>query len=73
MYATIAVNIRKGRVVPSESAKIPESGHALLVILDQPLKRRNWKQVRSRLGWLKLRTDPSVWQRQIRDEWTHRK
>jgi hypothetical protein len=72
MYATIAVNIRKGRVVPSEPAKIPENGHALLVILDQPATRRNWKQVRSRLGWLKLRTDPAAWQRQIRDEWKNR-
>jgi hypothetical protein len=72
MYATIAVNIRKGRIVPAESAKIPENGHALLVILDQPVKERSWKQVRSRLGWLKLRTDPAAWQRRIREEWDHR-
>ena len=72
MYATIAVNIRKGRIVPSESAKIPKNGHALLVILDQPPKGRNWKQVRSRLGWLDLQTDPVAWQKRIRDEWKDR-
>lgn len=72
MYATIAVDIRNGRIIPAQSAKIPQNGHALLVILDEPPKGHNWKQVRSRLGWLKLRTDPVEWQNRIRDEWKDR-
>lgn len=72
MYATIEADIRKGRVVPLEPGRMPESGRALVVILDQPVKKTQWKRVRNGLGWLKLSTDPAEWQRRIRDEWDRR-
>ena len=69
MYATMEADIRKGRVVPLEPKRLPKSGRALLVILEQPLKKTHWKTIRSRLGWLQCSLDPAKWQRAVRDEW----
>ena len=72
MYATIEADIRKGRIVPLEPDKVPNSGHALIVLLKGPAKRASWKRVRGTLGWLKIRTAPEQWQRAIRSEWESR-
>ena len=72
MYSTIEADIRKGRIVPLEPDRVPNSGHALIVLLKGPVKRASWRKVRSTLGWLKLGTDPEQWQRAARSEWEKR-
>jgi hypothetical protein len=73
MYATIEAEIKNGKILPRELGRLPESGHALLIILDQPNIRNEWKKVRQRLGWLKTDIDPAKWQNRARDEWQDRK
>jgi hypothetical protein len=72
MYATIEADIKKGRILPLEPDKIPDSGHALIVLLRQPGRMGSWKRVRATLGWLKTSRDPKGWQRAIRSEWDSR-
>ena len=72
MYSTIEADIKKGKVLPLEPDKVPESGHALLIILDQPKGRNEWKKVRRHLGWLKTDIDPAKWQSRERDDWQNR-
>jgi hypothetical protein len=69
MYAAMEADIRKGRIVPLEPEKVPKSGRVLLVLLGQTSVASQWKAVRSRLGWLRMRRDPGKWQQQVRDEW----
>ena len=72
MHAMIEADIKKGRILPLEPDRIPASGHALIILLDQPATRGSWKRVRGTLGWLKIRKDPKEWQRAIRSEWDSR-
>jgi hypothetical protein len=72
MYATVEADIKKGRIVPLEPERIPSSGHALIVLLDNPGRKASWNRVRGTLGWLDMRTDPCAWQRSIRSEWDGR-
>ena len=72
MYPTMEVEIKKGKVLPHDPDKLPETGRALLIILDQHKNRNEWKKVRKHLGWLKADIDPAKWQNRQRDEWQSR-
>ena len=69
MFATMEADIKKGKVLPLEPDKLPQSGRALLVILNQHNIRRVWSKVRKQFGWLKTGIDPAKWQRLERDTW----
>ena len=73
MYPTIEAEIRNGKILLHEPSRLPESGHALLIILDKPNVRNEWKKVRRQLGWLKTDIDPAKWQSRDRDDWQDRK
>lgn len=73
MYATMAADIRRRRVIPREPQKLPKTGQALIVILEPATHRERWEQVRAKLGSLKLCQDPAAWQRLVRSEWDPRR
>jgi hypothetical protein len=69
-YVTIEAEIAGGRVVPSEGAKLPERGRALVTLLPETPHRTNWDAVEASLGVLRRpNLDSSAWQREVRAEW----
>jgi len=69
-YVTIEAEITGGRIVPKESAQLPERGRALVTLLPETPRRPNWETVESVLGTLRRPDfDSSAWQRQVRAEW----
>jgi hypothetical protein len=71
-YVTIEAEIEGGRIVPKESAQLPERGRALVTLLPEEPHRPNWETVESVLGVLhRPNLDSSAWQQQVRAEWDH--
>jgi hypothetical protein len=69
-YVTIEAEIADGKVVPSEGAKLPERGRALVTLLPETPHRTNWDAVEASLGILRRPgLDSSAWQREVRAEW----
>ena len=72
-YTALEADIRKGQVVPREPDRLPESGRALIVILQPAGGRADWQKARRNLGWLHTDIDPAEWQRKTRAEWDCRR
>ncbi len=69
-YVTIEAEITDGKVVPTEGAKLPERGRALITLLPETHHRTNWDAVEASLGVLRRPDlDSSAWQREVRAEW----
>jgi hypothetical protein len=66
---TIEAEIREGRIYLATPEKLPKSGKALLIVLDDERLRLDSESIRPLLGWLKRDVDAVKWQKEIRDEW----
>ena len=66
---TIEAEIREGQIYLATPEKLPKSGKALLIVLDDERPKLDPESVRPLLGWLKSEIDAVQWQRRIRDEW----
>jgi hypothetical protein len=69
---TIEAEIREGRLYLSEPGRLPRSGKALLILLNEKKTTPDPESIRSLLGWLHTEIDTVQWQRQLRDEWDRR-
>ncbi len=69
-YVTIEAEIAGGRIVPKESAQLPERGRALVTLLPDAPRRPDWEAVEAALGVLRRpNLDSTAWQRKVRAEW----
>ena len=69
-YVTIEAEIVDGRIVPEESAQLPERGRALVTLLPDAPRRPNWEAVEATFGVLRRpNLESSAWQREVRAEW----
>ena len=69
-YVTIEAEIADGKIVPTEGARLPERGRALVTLLPETPHRPNWDAVEASLGSLRRPDlDSTAWQRQVRAEW----
>ena len=69
-YVTIEAEITDGKLVPTEGAKLPERGRALVTLLPEAPHRTNWDVVEAVWGSLSRPNLDSVdWQREARSEW----
>ncbi len=69
-YVTIEAEIADGRIVPKESAQLPERGRALVTLLPDAPRRPNWEAVEAAFGVLRRpNLDSSAWQREVRADW----
>jgi hypothetical protein len=66
---TIEVEIREGQLYLRDPDKLPKSGKALLILLNEEKVTPNPENIRSLLGWMHTEIDAVQWQRRIRDEW----
>jgi hypothetical protein len=66
---TIEAEIREGQIYLATPEKLPKSGKALLIVLDDERPKLDPESVRPLLGWLKTEIDAVQWQKSIRDEW----
>jgi len=66
---TIEAEIREGRIYLATPEKLPKSGKALLIVLDDERLTLDPESIRPLLGWLKGGIDAVQWQKKIRDEW----
>ena len=66
---TIEAEIREGQIYLATPEKLPKSGKALLIVIDDERPKLDPESVRPLLGWLKSEIDAVQWQRKIRDEW----
>jgi hypothetical protein len=66
---TIEAEIREGQIYLATPEKLPKSGKALLIVLDDERPKLDPERVRPLLGWLKSEIDAVQWKRRIRDEW----
>jgi hypothetical protein len=66
---TIEAEIREGQVYLATPEKLPKSGKALLIVLDDERLKPDPESIRPLLGWLKRDVDAVQWQKEIRDEW----
>ena len=66
---TIEAEIREGRIYLATPEKLPKSGKALLIVLDEEKPKLDPESIRPLLGWLNSEIDSVQWQRRIRDEW----
>ena len=66
---TIEAEIREGQLYLSDPGRLPKSGKALLILLNEEKTKPDPESIRSLLGWLHTEIDAVQWQRQIRDEW----
>ena len=69
MYKTIEADLKDGRLIPTGSDRLPQSGHVLVVLLPASEPKSDWQEVRRSLGWLRTTRDAAQWQRQERAEW----
>jgi len=66
---TIEAEIREGQLYLRHPEKLPKSGKALLILLNEEKTKPDPEKIRSLLGWMHTEIDAVQWQRQIRDEW----
>jgi hypothetical protein len=56
-YLTIEAEIADGRIVPTEGARLPERGRALVTLLPETPHRTDWDAVEASLGVLRAEWD----------------
>lgn len=66
---TIEAEIREGQLYLSEPGKLPKTGKALLILLNEEKAKPDPESICSLLGWLHTEIDAVQWQRGIRNEW----
>ena len=71
-YLTMEADIDHGRVIPKEPEKLPETGKALLTVLDSPDRKPNWDKVMSLLGTMENKVNGLTVEREARAEWDDR-
>ncbi len=72
MYRVIEAEVRDGHIIPYHTEKIPKSGRALVLILDEEKNKPDLEEIRGLLGWLRTDIDAAEWQKTVRSEWEHR-
>jgi hypothetical protein len=71
-YVTIEAEIEGGKIMPKDSAQLPERGRALVTLRPEGPHRPNWDTVESALRVLhRPDLDSSAWQQKVRAEWDH--
>ena len=71
-YTAVEALVRKGKIYPIESGRLPDEGRILLIVLEGQKHKADPKKIGSLLGWLKTELDATTWQRKIRSEWDDR-
>lgn len=71
-YTAIEAIVRKGKIYPVESGKLPEEGRVLLIVLEERKHKPDAERIGGLLGWMKTDLDAGKWQKEIRSEWDAR-
>ena len=70
MLTTIEADIKNGKIIGPNAAKLPAIAHVRITLLSQPEKNHpNWNSIKEQFGKLQTRVDTVEWQQQIRSEW----
>jgi hypothetical protein len=71
-YLTMEAEIDHGRIIPKEPEKLPQTGQALITVLEACRTKPDWAKIQPLLGTLKTDIDVVAWEREIREEWNER-
>ena len=69
---TLEATIDHGRIIVAEPEKLPESGRALVTVLNVPERGLDWDKVMGLLGTMEKKVDGLTFERNARAEWTDR-
>ena len=69
MVTTIEADIKNGKIIGPNAAKLPAIAHVRITLLTKPEKSHpDWNSIKAQFGKLKIRVDTVEWQQQIRSE-----
>ena len=71
-YITMEAEIDHGRIIPKEPEKLPQTGRALITVLEPTSRKPDWNKVMSLLGTMKTKGDGLTMERESRSEWEDR-
>ena len=69
---TLEATIDHGRIIVAEPQKLPETGRALVTVLDGPEHGPDWAKVMALLGTMEKKVDGLTFERDARAEWNDR-
>ncbi len=72
MYQVIEAEVRDSHIIPYQTEKIPKSGKAPVLILNEEKNKPDLEEIRGLLGWLRTDIDAAEWQKSVRSEWGNR-